>query len=114
MSEITPEFIESEIAMGKKYTMVFLKKGPNRDHDEKTANEIQMAHLKHLFSLRQKGILLINGPILDDNEIRGVGIYNLVNKDEVLAIASADPAVKAGRLVVEVHEWFGQPGASLK
>jgi uncharacterized protein len=111
--EVTVDFIKAQVAKGKKYTMVFLKVGPTRSQSEQEATDLQTAHLKYLFGLKQKGILVINGPVLDHETIRGVSIYNSANKDEVVALASADPAVKAGRLVVEAWSWFSIPGAML-
>lgn len=113
MKDITNDYIEDQISRGKKYTLVIKKAGPIRDQSEKEVKEIQEAHLKHLFTLKEKGILLINGPVLNHPEIKGIGIYHSCDKDEVFDLASQDPAVKAGRLVVEVYEWFGIPGAAL-
>lgn len=113
MKEITPSYIASKISKGKTYILVFKKVGPKRDQPEEEANQIQQAHLKHLFELKEKGIILINGPVLDHPEIKGISIFNSSDKDEVLTLANRDPAVIAGRLVNEVYEWFGIPGSAL-
>jgi len=113
MSEVTLEYIKSEVAKGKKYILVFLKVGPNRTQDEKTASDLQTEHLKYLFGLKKQGILVINGPIFDHDTIRGISIYNSTNKEEIIALASEDPAVKAGRLAVEAYDWFSIPGSAL-
>ena len=104
MDEITPEFIQSQIAKGRKYTMIFLKEGPNRSQSEEEADRIQQAHLRYLFGLRQKGLLVISGPLVTHPEIRGVGIYALEDMEEARRLAEQDPAVRAGRLVVEAFE----------
>lgn len=93
--------------------LVLKKIGPKRDHTEEEANEIHAAHLMHLFTLKEQGIILINGPLLDHPEIKGISIFNSSNKEEVLALANRDPAVIAGRLVNEAYEWFSIPGAVL-
>ena len=113
MKEITPSYIQSQITKGKKYVLVLKKIGPNRGHTEEEVNEIHAAHLMHLFTLKEQGIILINGPLLDHPEIKGISIFNSNNKEEVLALANQDPAVIAGRLVNEAYEWFGIPGAVL-
>ncbi len=59
------------------------------------------------------GRLLINGPLLDDGELRGISVYASDDVAAVRAIAEADPAVRAGRLRVEAYPWFGLPGAAL-
>jgi uncharacterized protein len=113
MKDITHEYIQAQISKGKKYILVLKKLGPNRDQPEDEAQEIHRAHLKHLFTLQEKGILLVNGPVLDHPEIKGIGIYNSSDKNEILKIAHQDPAVIAGRLIVEAYEWFGIPEATL-
>lgn len=113
MSPITPSYIQDQISKGKKYTLVLKKIGPKRHHTEEEANEIHAAHLMHLFTLKEQGIILINGPVLDHPDIKGISIFNSSNKEEVLALANQDPAVIAGRLVNEAYEWFGIPGAVL-
>ena len=87
MNDINNDFIQNQISNGKKYTLVVKKIGTKRDQSEEEANEIQEAHLKYLFTLKEKGLLLINGPVLDHPEIKGIGIYNLTDKNEVLELA---------------------------
>lgn len=113
MSTVTTSYIQEQIAKGKKYTMVLKKTGPRRDQPEEEVNAIHAAHLQHLFELKEAGIILINGPLLDHPDIKGISIFASGNKEEVLAIANQDPAVIAGRLVNEAYEWFGIPGAVL-
>lgn len=67
--------------------------------------ELQKQHLAYRRRLREMGRLLVNGPLLDDGRIRGVGIYKAASLEEARAWAEADPAVKAGRLKVEMHPW---------
>ena len=106
--------IEEIIAKGKQYTMVLLKKGANYDNMEPgDLRQNQMAHLEHLFSLRDKGILAINGPVTDEYDIVGVSIYNSANKKEVELYVTNDPGVKAGRFVYEIYSWFSIPGDKL-
>jgi uncharacterized protein YciI len=72
-----------------------------------------MEHLRYLFQLRAEGKLVINGPVLDDAELKGISIFNTTDKEEVRRLSDGDPAVKAGRLVYEIYEWFGIPGDRL-
>ena len=113
MKEVTPDFVQQQLAKGKKYTLVFKKLGPKRDHPDEEVEKIHAAHLRHLFELKEQGVILINGPVLDHPEIKGISIFNLDDKNEVMAIANQDPAVIAGRLVNEAYEWFSIPGAVL-
>lgn len=110
---ITNEFVRQTIASGKKYCVRIYKAGPYRNQPEDEVQQIQTAHLRYLFHLRAEGKLVINGPVLDDPELKGISIFNTTDKDEVKRLSDGDPAVKAGRLVYEIYEWFGIPGDCL-
>jgi uncharacterized protein len=97
----------------KTYYLVFLKKGPNRSQDSATAARIQKEHLAHLDRMAEKGKLSIAGPLMDDGDIRGICIYNVPTKEEAEKLAGEDPAVKAGRLVTEIHPFYSAQGAKL-
>jgi uncharacterized protein YciI len=105
--------IEQKYEM-KTYYLVFLKKGPNRTHDSITTAKIQEQHIAHLDKMATAGKMDICGPLMDDQEIRGICIYNVASKEEAIKLASEDPAVKAGRLIVEVHPFYSAKGATLK
>ena len=98
----------------QKYFVVFLKKGPNRNQPEEEAKKIQEQHLAYLGNLFKKGILNINGPMGDDGDIAGISVYSTATLEDALQFAKADPAVKAGRLVVEAHPWWLAKGSSVK
>jgi uncharacterized protein YciI len=50
---------------------------------------------------------------MDDGDIRGICVYSDVTLEEAKQLASEDPAVKAGRLVVEIHPWYSAKGSCL-
>lgn len=110
---ITNEFIRQRVATGRKYCLRLFKAGHNRNQPEAEAEKIQMEHLRYLMQLRDEGKLLINGPVIDDTELRGISIFNTTDREEVMRLSDADPAVIAGRLVYEIYEWFGIPGDCL-
>ena len=112
-AEITDEFIQKRIAAGKQYCVRLYKAGPNRNQPPDEAEKIQMEHLRYLWRLRAEGKLLISGPIMNDTELQGIGIFQTTDKEEVKRLCEADPAVKAGRLVYEIYHWFGLPGDCL-
>ena len=97
----------------KTYYLVFLLKGANRNQDSTEAAKIQEAHLAHLTKLSKVGKLVMAGPLLDDMDLRGICVYDVKTLEEAKALAEADPAVKSGRLKVEVHPWMSQRGAKL-
>src|SRR4030042_4426934 len=111
--QITDEFIQEKTASGKQYCLRLYKAGPNRNQPPEEADKIQLEHLRYLFQLKAEGKLLLNGPIIDDPELKGIAIFNTTDKEEVKRFADGDPAVKAGRFVYEIYEWFGLPGDCL-
>lgn len=110
---ITPEFIASEIARGKTYYLVLLMLGPTKRVDASLLSELQSRHLEHMFSLRQEGTLVLNGPSLLDSNFRGICIFHAPSLEEVRRHVDADPLVQAGFLNAEIHPWMGLPGDAL-
>ncbi|KAA3440502.1 YciI family protein [Rufibacter hautae] len=108
---VTKEPAEGEM---KLYFMALLKKGPNRNQDSLTSMRIQDAHMAHINKLAAEGKLTLAGPFMDDGDLRGIFIFNVATMEEAKALTEADPAVKAGRLIMELHPWFAQKGAKLK
>lgn len=98
----------------KTYFLVFLKKGPNRIQDSATSAKIQEQHLQHLTNVWKQGKMDLAGPLLDDGDLRGICVYNVASLEEAKTLAESDPAVKAGRLIVEVHPWYAAKGSVLK
>ena len=91
----------------KEYVMAFLKAGPNRSQDSTTASELQKAHLANITRMAEEGSLVMAGPFMDDGDIRGIYIFNVKTIEEAQALTETDPAIKAGRLTMELHPWYG-------
>ena len=51
---------------------------------------------------------------MEDGDIRGISVYNVASEEEARKLASEDPAVKSGRLMIEVHPWYSMQGATLR
>ena len=113
MSDALDRQIQKTVANGRGYTLVLLWEGPKRDQSGAEADRLQQEHLRHLFTLRNGGKLLLNGPVVDDSELVGIAIYAGQDRDAVRALAEADPSVKAGRLRVDVRPLFGIPGDAI-
>ena len=75
--------------------------------------KLQEAHLKHIFSMAESGKLVMAGPLTDNGDIRGILIFATETLEEAKSLAEGDPAVKAGRLKVEIHPWFAKSGSTL-
>ena len=98
----------------KQYFMAFLDAAPNAPKMDSAASaEIQISHLAHLGKLSDEGKIDIVGPFGDDENTRGIAIYNVATLEEAQALADEDPAVKAGRLVVRIRPWWCAKGAKL-
>ena len=98
----------------QKYFMAFLKNGPIRNQNEEEANRLQGEHLAHLGKMYDMGYADISGPFDDDGDIRGITIYNVPTLKMADSLANADPMVKAGRLVIEIHPWWAAKGFPLR
>ncbi len=110
---ITDEFVRKKVASGKQYCLRLYKAGPNRNLPPAELEQNQAEHLRYLLQLQQEGILLINGPVINDPVLKGVSIFNTIDMEEVKRLSDEDPAVKVGRLVYELYRWFGLPGDCL-
>lgn len=98
----------------KQYWFVMLKKGPKRDHPAEEANVLQAGHMANMQAYADKGVLQVAGPFMDDGDWRGIFILDVPDRTGAEAMCNDDPAVKAGRLVCEIHPWLSQKGATLK
>ena len=83
--------------------------------DEELAR-IQQEHLAYHAGLREAGQLVTNGPVIDgpDPSLRGLAFYRTGSLARARELAEADPAVRAGRLIVEVMTWWCPAGTMSK
>ena len=90
----------------KAYVLAFLKSGPNQSQDSITAVNLQKAHLKNIQRMADEGKLVVAGPFLDEGDVRGIYVFNVATVEEARALTETDPAIQAGRLVMELHPWY--------
>jgi uncharacterized protein YciI len=85
-------------------------------YDDETLERIQEEHLAYLGGLRDAGIVVVNGPVVDqpDPSLRGLTFFRTGSLDETRRLAEADPAVRAGRLEVEIMHWWCPPGLMVR
>jgi uncharacterized protein YciI len=83
-----------------------LVRGPNRSQPQAEAEEIQKGHLAYMDSLYREGKLPMAGPFFEDGDWRGVVVYRVKTVEDARELAAGDPAVKAGRLKIEVRPWM--------
>ena len=95
-----------------RYTVILLTMRPDAPvmTDEEAA-ELQDRHLAHGAELQDRGLVLARGPLTDqdDERYRGFSIWS-VDAATARRHAEADPAVRAGRLAVEVMTWMMPAG----
>lgn len=97
----------------KPYVLAFLKRGPNRSQDSVTAANLQKAHLENIIRMANEGTLVLAGPFMDDGEVRGIYIFDVKTVEEARALTETDPAIKAGRLAMDLHPWYGSAAMPL-
>ena len=98
----------------KQYFLVLLKRGPIRNHDSTTAAKLQAGHLANIDRLYNEGKIDLAGPFGHDGDLRGIFVFNCETYDEVMMHCSSDPAIKAGRLAVEIYPWWCAKGSKLR
>jgi uncharacterized protein len=93
------------------YVFGTLKRGPNAGKGDKAEQDkIQAGHMANIQKMAAAGKLIVAGPMGDDGDLRGIFIFDAKSVDEVKAMAEEDPAIKAGRLVLELHPWYAAAG----
>lgn len=95
------------------YELVLLRRPENaQDYPEDVLERIQQDHLDFHARLRESGHVVTNGPVVDqpDPSLRGLAFYRTGSLEESRRLAEQDPAVQAGRLVVEIMTWYCRPG----
>jgi uncharacterized protein len=90
----------------KKYHLAILRRGPQTKHPAAETQKIQLEHLWNIRRMMDEGKMLTAGPFMNDGDLRGIFVFNTESAEEAKAWAEADPAVKAGRLIVEIHPWL--------
>lgn len=98
----------------KQYFLVLLRRGPIRNHDSTTATELQKGHLANIERLYNEGKIDLAGPMGHDGDLRGIFVFNCETYDEVLTLCTTDPAIRAGRLTVEIYPWWAGKGSKLR
>ena len=94
------------------FELVLLRRPENPpDYDDAELERIQREHLAHHARLRACGQVVTNGPLADqpDESLRGLTFYRTGSLEEARRLAEADPAVRAGRLTVDLMTWYCPP-----
>jgi uncharacterized protein YciI len=93
------------------YYVAFLYRGAKWTPQQTAETKrIQEEHMANIQRMADSGKLVLAGPFTDDGELRGLFVFQGVTREEAETLAANDPAVKAGRLRIELHPWFSAKG----
>ena len=93
------------------YLIGFLNRGPawTPEQTDET-RRIQEGHMANISRMVDLGALVAAGPMEGDQPLRGIFVFKGKTADEARALAAEDPAIKAGRLTLDLHPWAGPAG----
>jgi uncharacterized protein YciI len=111
--EVTDAVVRGEVGRQRWFWLLLLKRGPIRGQSRAELDQIQAAHLRHLFTLQKRGQLSLFGPVADAGALRGIGVLTVATREDAETLMADDPAVRAGRIRAEVRPWFTMPGGRL-
>ena len=94
----------------KRYWLVLLQKGPNRNQDSISAEKIQTAHMANINRLAKEGKLIMAGPVGIEDDLRGIFLMNCADSSEVENFVRTDSAVITGRLIMKYYPWWTMKG----
>ncbi len=98
----------------EEHTVILLVRPPEApSFTEAELDRLQEEHLTYLREQARRGALTANGPLDDqtDARLRGISVYAL-GLEEALAVARADPMVRAGRLAIDGARWITAAGTA--
>jgi len=91
----------------KVYVMAFLYRGDATGLDSLQRAELQRAHLDNITRMAEAGDLVLAGPFMDGQDLRGIYVFDVRTVAEAEALTNTDPAIKAGTLRMELRPWYG-------
>jgi uncharacterized protein len=94
----------------KRFWLVHLLKGENRNQDSASAAKIQAAHMANINRLAKEGKIIMAGPIGVDGDLRGIFLMNCKDSSEVENFVTTDSAVITGRLKMKYYPWWAAKG----
>jgi uncharacterized protein YciI len=89
------------------YVFAILREGKAKRPDAKAMEALQTGHLKNIMRLGDEGKLVLAGPFMDDQAMRGIFVFNVATVEEAKKLVETDPLISGGFLDVEYHPWYG-------
>lgn len=94
------------------YYFTFLRRGPKWTAERTPETDrLQAAHMANINAMAKTRKLVIAGPFENGGDYAGVFVFKVGSLEEAKALAESDPAIKAGRLVSDVHPWLVAQGS---
>ena len=94
------------------YTLVLLRRPSDAPQmPDKELDALQARHLAYRAELRNRGVLVANGPLGEQSNVslRGLSIF-ACDPAEARSLSDGYPSVQAGRLAYDVMEWWVAAG----
>ena len=86
----------------KQYVFTILRVGKTKRPSEKEMEPLQAGHLKNIMRLADEGKLVLAGPFMDGQEMRGLFIFNVATVEEAKKLVESDPLISGGYLDAEL------------
>jgi uncharacterized protein YciI len=91
------------------FQMALLKKGPKWTTTAAIErSEILQQHVAYLLTMIDSGKDVLSGPMRDDTDLVGILILRAQSTEESKAWVDADPSIKSGLFVAEMHPWYSE------
>ena len=92
----------------KSYVLVILKTGSNNPQDKQVRDSLFKGHMANIQRLAKEGKLVVAGPLQNnEQQYRGIFIFNAKTIEEAKSLVETDPAVHAGIFNAEYFRWYG-------
>jgi uncharacterized protein YciI len=91
------------------FQMAIMKRGPKWDSTaEAERNQILHQHWRNVIALLQSGKAVAAGPFGGESDLAGLFVLRAASPEEAKTWIDADPGVKAGLMVAEMHPWWSE------
>jgi uncharacterized protein YciI len=90
------------------YTLVMLRRPADApEMPDAELDALQARHLAYRAELARQGVLVANGPLLEQSDVsmRGLSVF-ACDLAEAARLSEGDPSVQAGRLAYDTFEWW--------
>ena len=102
---------EMPIPAMSRYQFGLLRRGPAWTPQRTPATDsIQAGHMANIGRMAEEGVLLAAGPMGDKGDLRGIFIFRADSTARLRELAGRDPAIRSGRLVLDLFSWFAPTG----